>query len=135
MKNNVWLSSATDKRLNDLFDSFFLDSSDGRTEPLYRNMTNIHKLGTYEPDFTTSKVEFRLDACGALIDQIDRVIFNDPATIIYWKDGEKTVVKAQNESFDPEKGFAMAIAKYALGNKGNFNDVLKKYLPVENSEK
>lgn len=134
MKNNVWLSSA-DARLDNLFDSFFLDSSDGRTEPLYRNMTNIQKLGTYEPNFTAPKVEFHLDACGALIDQIDRVIFNDPATIIYWKDGEKTVVKAHNEPFDPEKGLAMAVVKYAFGNKGNFNDVLKKYLPVENSEK
>lgn len=59
---------------------------------------------------------------------INRVIFNDPATIVIWNDGSKTVVKASNESFDPEKGLAMAIAKKALGNKGNYYEVFKKYI-------
>lgn len=61
--------------------------------------------------------------------EIDRVIFNDPATIIIWKDGTKTVVKCQEgDAFDPEKGMAMAISKRALGDKGNFNDVFKYWL-------
>ena len=59
---------------------------------------------------------------------INRVIFNDPATIVVWNDGSKTVVKASNEPFDPEKGLAMAIAKKALGNKGNYYEVFKKYI-------
>lgn len=59
---------------------------------------------------------------------IEKVIFNDPATIIIWKGGRKTVVKAQNgEPFDPEKGMAMAIAKYVMGNKGAFNNVFDKW--------
>ena len=59
---------------------------------------------------------------------IDKVIFNNPATIVFWTDGEKTVVKAQNdEPYDPEKGLAMAITKRALGNKGNYCNVLKKW--------
>ena len=59
---------------------------------------------------------------------INRVVFNDPATIVIWNDGSKTVVKASNEPFDPEKGLAMAIAKKALGNKGNYYKVFKKYI-------
>ena len=59
---------------------------------------------------------------------IDKVIFNEPATIILWKDGTKTVVKAQDgELFDKEKGFAMAVLKKMAGNKGNFNNVFKKF--------
>ena len=46
---------------------------------------------------------------------IKRVIQNDPATIILWGDGTKTVVKAHREPFDPEKGFAMAVCKKLLG--------------------
>lgn len=61
------------------------------------------------------------------IPEIDNVIFNDPATIIFWKDGTKTVVKAEGEDFDPEKGLAMAISKKALGNKGNYFDIFKKW--------
>lgn len=58
---------------------------------------------------------------------IKKVIFNDPATIVFWSDGTKTVVKCHDEEFDPEKGLAMAISKKALGNQGNYFNVFKKW--------
>lgn len=59
---------------------------------------------------------------------IDKVIFNDPATIVKWKDGTKTVVKVQDgEQFDPMVGLAMCISKKAMGNQGNYFEVFKKY--------
>lgn len=62
---------------------------------------------------------------------IKDVIFNYPATIILWKDGTKTIVKAgKNDKYDPEKGFAMAIAKKMFGNEGNYYEVFKEYLPI-----
>lgn len=43
--------------------------------------------------------------------EIKKVIVNGPATIILWNDGTKTVAKCSpDETFDPEKGVAMAIA-------------------------
>ncbi len=68
-------------------------------------------------------------------DLIKNVISNNPATIVYWADGTKTVVKAHNEKFDPEKGLAMAICKRFLGSNksgSNFNDIFKKWLPEQN---
>lgn len=62
------------------------------------------------------------------VPKIKRVIFNNPATIVLWDDDTKTIVKAENERFDPEKGLAMAITKKALGNEGNYYNELKKYL-------
>lgn len=62
---------------------------------------------------------------------IKSVIFNDPATIVFWVDGTKTVVKAENEKYDPEKGLAMAIAKRALGNEGSYYNIFRKWLPKE----
>jgi hypothetical protein len=60
---------------------------------------------------------------------IKNVIFHDPATIVFWDDGTKTVVKAQNgEAYDPEKGLAMAITKKALGNEGNYYNTFAKWL-------
>lgn len=60
---------------------------------------------------------------------IKDVIFNNPATIILWKDGTKTVVKCgKNDTYDPEKGMAMAICKKMMGNKGNYNNVFKRWL-------
>lgn len=58
---------------------------------------------------------------------IKEVIFHDPATVVYWEDGTKTVVKCQDEEFDKEKGLLAAIAKKVYGNKGNFNNIIKKY--------
>ena len=66
------------------------------------------------------------------IPEIKNVIFNDPATIVFWDDGTKTVVKCQDgDEFDPEKGLAMAIVKKAYGNKGSYCNQLKKWLPNE----
>ena len=62
--------------------------------------------------------------------EIKDVIFNSPATIVFWSDGTKTVVRCENEDFDKEKGLAMAICKKFLGtnmSKSNYNDVFKKY--------
>ena len=60
---------------------------------------------------------------------IVKVIFHNPATIVFWSDRTKTVVKVQGkERFNKEKGLAMAIAKKALGNNGNYYEEFKKWL-------
>lgn len=62
---------------------------------------------------------------------IKNVIFNDPATIVMWSDGTKTVVKCgENDIFDPEKGVAMCCMKKLLGtNKtgSNYLDKVQEY--------
>lgn len=61
--------------------------------------------------------------------RIKKVIFNNPATIVYWEDGTKTVVKcADNEPYDKEKGFALCFMKKALGNKGNYNNTFREHI-------
>lgn len=55
-----------------------------------------------------------------------KVIFNNPATIVFWDDDTKTVVKCGDDDvYDPEKGVALCFMKKALGNHGNFNYILK----------
>lgn len=61
--------------------------------------------------------------------EIENVIYHDPAVIVFWKDGTKTIVKTNDESYDPEKGLAMAISKKVYGNKGNYYEEFKKWLP------
>ena len=61
---------------------------------------------------------------------ISKVIFNKPATIILWRNGNKTVVKcSEDDMFDPEKGLAMAICKELLGDQ--FKPIFKEYLSKE----
>lgn len=60
----------------------------------------------------------------------DKVILHDPAVVVYWNDGTKTVAKAQNERYDPEKGLAMCFVKKMLDMNGMtltvFNKLLKE---------
>lgn len=65
---------------------------------------------------------------------IKNVIFAPPATIVYWSDGSKTVVKcSEKDVFDPEKELAMAIAKRCGGNKGSYYKEIQSW--VEKSGK
>lgn len=60
---------------------------------------------------------------------IKNVIFAPPATIVYWSDGSKTVVKcSEKDVFDPEKGLAMAIAKRCGGNKGSYYKEIQNWV-------
>lgn len=60
---------------------------------------------------------------------IKDVIFNPPATIVFWTDNTKTVVKAgEHDIYDPEKGLAMAITKRVLGNEGNYYNEIRKWV-------
>lgn len=63
---------------------------------------------------------------------IKKVIFNEPATIVFWADGTKTVVKCgEDDIWDPEKGLAMAVTKKFFGNEGFYYDIFKKWIPEE----
>lgn len=93
------------------------------------NRTNELERGCYlvndgESIYLTFKTPRQL-----ALEKIEKVIFNDPATIVFWADGTKTVVKTQgDDKFDPEKGLAMAISKKYFGNNGFYCDVFKKFL-------
>lgn len=66
--------------------------------------------------------------------RIEKVIFNDPVTVILWSDKTKTIVRCNDGKYDPEKGMAMAVAKKFLGTNdsgSNYYDVFKKWLPEE----
>ena len=81
---------------------------------------------------------------------IKEVVFANPSTIVKWSDGTKTVVTCQDnvqavekeidgktvtkkkpmkaDTYSKEVGLAMCIAKKWAGNKGNFNNVFRKYI-------
>ena len=67
------------------------------------------------------------------------VNFNEKkgSTVVKWSDGTITKVKVQTDkgdTYNPELGMAMCICKKVFGNKGNYNEVFKKWLPDEEAE-
>lgn len=60
--------------------------------------------------------------------KIRDVIFSDPATVVFWNDNTKTVVKTRGgEKYDKEKGLAMAIIKKITGNTGSYYNIFKEW--------
>lgn len=62
--------------------------------------------------------------------KVEKVIFNKPATIVFWSDNTKTVVVCgKDDTYDKEKGFFIACAKKLFGNDykavGRMNKALK----------
>ena len=59
----------------------------------------------------------------------ERVIFNGPATIVFWKDGTKTIVKCSvNDRDDSEKAFLMAFFQKQTGmSKTQIAKVMKEH--------
>ncbi len=60
---------------------------------------------------------------------IKRVIFNGPATIVFWNDGTKTVVKcAEEEIYNERTGIMWAIMKKAYGNSSRVNKAFNELI-------
>ena len=61
--------------------------------------------------------------------EVDRIIFNPPATIVFWKDGSKTVVKCHgDQTFNPYYGFCAALAKHIYKSNSAVNRMVDKYV-------
>lgn len=61
-----------------------------------------------------------------------KCVLSPPATILFWPDKTKTVVKCQNgDPWDPEKGIALAMLKKYFGNTGKYNDIIRDLIPNE----
>ena len=104
----------------------------GTARVSYRNLYDIRNDDEVSRNIYRNILNSTYGIGSSHIPEIKNVIFNDPATIVFWEDGTKTVVKCQDgDEFDPEKGLAMAIAKKAYGNKGSYCNKMKKWLPKE----
>lgn len=63
-------------------------------------------------------------------DRISKVYFNKEkrTTCVIWDDGTKTIVRcAPCDTWDEEKALAICYMKRVLGNRGSFNETLKKW--------
>lgn len=102
-----------------------------RTGDIYNVTYNPHWVAKYVIDDIVGMQKMaQLRGEFPTTPKIKKVHFNGPCTIVLWTDDTKTIVRAENEVFDPEKGLAMAIAKKVLGTNAsgsNYYDEFKKW--------
>ena len=66
------------------------------------------------------------------IPEISKVVFNNPATIVFWEDGTKTVVKCmEGQEFNEYYGVACAIMKRFFGNNSKASAFVEKFKEEE----
>lgn len=99
-----------------------IENIDSRPDDRYSQSMSDRMIGKY---FCKEEGRF----------SIKKVILHNPATIVFWYDGTKTVVKCQDgDVYSPEVGIAMCYMKKALGNKSNFNNTFKKHISIVEKE-
>lgn len=67
-----------------------------------------------------------------------KIIVNGPATIVFWEDGTKTVVKcAKGETWDIYNAFTAALAIKVFGSNSKIKKILKTKVewPVQHTER
>lgn len=104
--------------LSDLKDATFYALLSNDKKEVIREIKNMTELGTSK--------EIR----------IRKVIFSGPATIVFWNDGSKTVVKCtKGDHLNYEMGIAMCTLKKLFGDSYlDFKKDLKKWAPEEKKE-
>lgn len=84
--------------------------------------------GSIEGWFTAKDICLGVIRLGCEPSSVVNVIYNDPATVVIWDDGSKTVVKCQEgDIYDPRVGLLMCFAKKLFGNTGRYNDVIREW--------
>ena len=107
-------------------------------EPPYRNLP-YSRYANYPQEMISNKTNYTKYSDKTVLEimkntmrvpDIKDVIFNPPATIVLWADETKTVVKCQEDEgeYSKEVGLAMCICKKVYGNKGNYNNIFKKFI-------
>lgn len=82
----------------------------------YRDFRELLEPQLYVPEGFLDPPSVPGDAESEVSLSIKDVKFSGPATIVFWDDGDKTVVKCQDgDVYDKEKGLLMAIAKRVYG--------------------
>lgn len=63
----------------------------------------------------------------AFVLEVKKIIKNGPATIVFWTDGTKTIVKLQEgDQDDIYAGFTAALAKKIFGSTSKVRKIMKK---------
>lgn len=66
--------------------------------------------------------------------RVEKVIYQNPATIVFWSDGTKTTTKVDGEDeYNPTAGLAICFMKKAIGN-AKACDIMQKWLPDSDME-
>lgn len=103
-----------------------MELSDDLLENLYDALMDGHEKLIQEKKKRDEKIRRKFNE--SQVNQIKRVKYNKPWTIVWWKDGEVTRSKcADTDVYSEAAGFNACVAKRYFQTAGAYNKVLKTY--------
>lgn len=96
------------------------------TRPVFQRMLNeCSKARRDVHDYMQKDSEFTAALYRQFQFMPKEIIYNDAATIVYWTDGTKTVVKCnENDEYSEYAGFVAAVAKKMYGGANAINRLI-----------
>lgn len=111
-----------------------MELSDDLLENLYDALMDGHEKLIQEKKKREEKVRRKFNE--SQVNQIKRVKYDKPWTIVWWKDGQITRSKcAENDVWSESAGFNACVAKRYFQTAGAYNKVLKTYCTDVHSDK
>lgn len=105
-----------------------MELSDDLLENLYDALMDGHEKLVQEKKKREEKVRRKFNE--HQVNQIKRVKYDKPWTIVWWKDGDVTRSKcAATDVYSESAGFNACVAKHYFQTAGAYNKVLKTYCP------
>ena len=105
------------------------------TRPVFQRMLNeCSKARRDAHDYMQKDGEFTAALYRQFQFMPKEIIYNDAATIVYWTDGTKTVVKCnENDEYSEYAGFVAAVAKKMYGGANAINRLIDSKKVVHGS--
>ena len=105
------------------------------TRPVFQRMLNeCSKARRDAHDYMQKDTEFTAALYRQFQFMPKEIIYNDAATIVYWTDGTKTVVKCnENDEYSEYAGFVAAVAKKMYGGANAINRLIDSKKVVHGS--
>lgn len=96
------------------------------SKPVFQRMLNeCSKARKNVHDYMQKDIEFTAGLHRRFRFAPKEIIYNDTATIVYWTDGTKTVVKCnENDEYSEYAGFVAAVAKKMYGGANAINRLI-----------
>lgn len=122
LKNDAFERHVEGKWMGDSCEPSLSIAVSGKGLTINNTETNYSEGITMKIDRTMKMESFE----AVILPAIKKVIFNPPATIVFWNDGKKTIVKAsKDEEFSEEVGLCEAIAKRYFGSRSALLNAVK----------
>lgn len=109
----------TGKALHEMLEKYFKFDTKSTNDILEKHFCVPDEIKTVKTgDNTMNNIDIR----------VKKIMHNGPATIVFWKDGTKTVVRLkEGDKYDPYAAFTAAVAKRLYGKTMKISEIVDRY--------